>query len=199
MPTISCLQDKQLNVRKLAESVLEIIACHVPVDSIERLFVNLKPAVQQDMKPILARLKQSIPGDSVQLQEEDAATTVQEPPQGIDTLDHNEKEKEVEQENFKVQEAENQVAKEVTPVKQQAFATAEPSIVEEKAAVAAPIAAEPDLATISTQNLYALFSDSWATVLDNWHGEGTQVLEIINILKRSEIALTGTITPPPKY
>ncbi len=55
-PLLACLQDKQGDVRHLAEQVLTETVKHVGMDVVRRESKDLKPAVQQQIGPILEKL-----------------------------------------------------------------------------------------------------------------------------------------------
>jgi hypothetical protein len=56
-PLLVCLQDKQGDVRHLAEQVLVETVRTVGVDAVKRECKDLKPAVQQQLNPVLDKLK----------------------------------------------------------------------------------------------------------------------------------------------
>ena len=58
-PLVSCLQDKKKEIRSSAEDILGIIMPIVGYAKVQAETKNLKPAVQQTVKPILERIKNS--------------------------------------------------------------------------------------------------------------------------------------------
>lgn len=90
-PLLVCLQDKQGDVRHLAEQVLGETVKTVGVDAVKRECKDLKPAVQQQLNPVLEKLRGPAKA-SATLKPSDApvatttSTTTTATPSGIPTL-----------------------------------------------------------------------------------------------------------------
>lgn len=66
-PLLACLQDKQGDVRHLAEMVLTETVKHIGVEPVKKDCKDLKPAVQQQLNPILDKIYKSIPAGGAKL------------------------------------------------------------------------------------------------------------------------------------